>query len=299
MRIAITGATGFIGSRLARELTAAGHSVLPVGRGAGASAVRWDPAAGRIDAARLEGLDAVIHLAGESLNGRWTAGKKKRIVESRVAGTALLAQTLAGLTRRPGILISGSAVGYYGAHPPDEELDESAPPGTGFLATLVRDWERAASPAESAGIRVVHPRMGLVMGRGGALAAMLPPFRLGVGGPIGSGRQAVSWIALDDVARAVLHVLATPALRGAVNFTAPNPVSLAELARALGRVLHRPAFLRLPGWAARLALGEMAEQMLLTGQRVLPRALAASGFRFEQPEIEGALRQALGRSAQV
>ncbi len=297
MRVAITGATGFIGSRLAAELTAAGHSVLPVGRRVGAEGVRWDPVAGRIDAARLEGLDAVIHLAGESLNGRWTKGKKQRIVESRVAGTALIAQTLAGLQHRPGTLISGSAVGYYGAQGPNEELDEKAPAGNGFLARLARDWERAAAPAVAAGIRVVHPRMGVVIGPGGALAAMLPPFRLGLGGPIGSGRQTVSWIALDDVARAMLYVLATPALRGPLNYTAPNPVTFAELARALGRVLHRPASLRLPGWAARLALGEMAEEMLLTGQRVLPRALVASGFRFEVPEIEGALRQALGRSA--
>ncbi len=294
MRVAITGATGFIGSRLAAALTAAGHQVLPIGRSAGTEGVRWDPAAGRMDAARLEGVDAAIHLAGESLNGRWTASRKRRIVESRLRGTALLAQTLAGLQRRPATLISGSAVGYYGARPPEEELDEGSTPGTGFLARLVHDWERAAAPAAAAGIRVVHPRLGLVLGPGGALEAMLPPFRLGLGGPIGSGRQAVSWIALDDVVRAMLHVLTTPALRGPVNLTSPNPVSFNELAKALGRVLHRPTLFRLPGWAARLALGEMAEEMLLGGQRVLPRALQTSGFRFELPDLDGALRRALG-----
>ncbi len=296
MRVAITGATGFIGSRLAAELTASGHEVVPVGRRVGAEGVRWDPAAGKIDAARLEGVDAAIHLAGESLNGRWTTAKKRRIVDSRVGGTALLAQALAGLRRRPATLVSASAIGYYGARPPEEELDEAAEAGAGFLARLVRDWERAAAPAASAGIRVVHPRLGLVIGRGGALAAMLPPFRLGLGGPIGRGRQVVSWIALEDVARAMLHVLGTPALRGPVNFTSPNPVSFNELARTLGRALHRPAIWRLPGWAARLLLGEMAEEMLLGGQRVVPRALEASGFRFELPEIEGALRRALGRA---
>ena len=297
MRVAITGASGFIGSRLAAELSAAGHGVVPVGRRAGADGVQWDPAAGRIDARRLEGLDAVVHLAGENLNGRWTAGKKWRIVESRVRGTALLADTLAHLEHPPATLISGSAVGFYGAHAPDEELDERAPAGTGFLASLVRDWENAAAPAAAAGIRVVHPRMGLVVGAGGALAAMLPPFRLGLGGPIGSGRQVVSWIALDDVAHAMRHVLDTPALRGPVNFTAPNPVSFAELARALGRVLHRPVLFRLPAWVARLALGEMAEEMLLGGARAVPRALLASGYRFRFLEITGALRQAVGRAA--
>ncbi len=295
MRVAITGATGFIGSRLAAELAAAGHELVPIGRAAAPGGVHWDPAAGRIDAARLEGVDAAIHLAGESLNGRWTAAKKQRIVESRLRGTALLAQALAGLRRRPATLISASAVGYYGARASEEELDETSAGGTGFLASLAHDWERAAAPAEGAGIRVVHPRLGVVLGPGGALAAMLPPFRLGLGGPIGSGRQAVSWIALDDVARAMLHMLGTPALRGPVNFTSPNPATFNELAATLGRVLHRPAVLRLPGWAARLALGEMAEEMLLGGQRVLPRALLASGFRFELPGLEEALRRALGR----
>ena len=218
-------------------------------------------------------------------------------MESRLRGTALLAQALAGLRRRPGTLISASAVGYYGARPPDEELDEGAPAGSGFLAGLVRDWESAAAPAVAAGMRVVHPRLGLVIGAGGALLAMLPPFRLGLGGPIGSGRQVVSWIALDDVARGMRYVLDTPTLRGPLNFTAPNPVTSAELARAIGRALHRPALFRLPEWAARLALGEMADEMLLAGARVRPRALLASGFHFELPEIAGALRQALTRAA--
>lgn len=291
--MAIAGASGFIGSRLAAELAAAGHVVVPIGRRAGPEGVRWDPAAQRIDARALEGVDAAVNLVGENLNGRWTRARKRRIVESRVDGTALLARTLAGLRQRPATFISGSAVGYYGAHPPDEELDERAPNGTGFLASLVRDWEAAAETAAAAGIRVVHPRMGLVMGPGGALAAMLLPFRLGIGGPIGNGKQIVSWIALDDAVRALRYVLEDATLRGPVNFTSPRPVSFGELAQALGRVLHRPVFLQLPGWAARLALGQMADEMLLTGQRVLPRALLAAGFRFQLPEIEAALRAAL------
>lgn len=294
MRVAITGASGFLGRTISAALRARGDAVVPVGRNAGAGGVRWDPDTGTIDAAGLEGLDAVIHLAGENLNGRWTAARKRRIRESRIKGTSLLAKTLAGLQLRPATLISASAVGYYGAHG-DEEVDESAPPGKGFLATVCMEWERAAAPAAEAGIRVVHPRLGVVMGRGGALEAMLLPFQLGLGGPIGSGEQFLSWVALEDVVGGMLQLLDGAALTGGVNLTAPNPVRFAELARSLGRVLHRPAFMRLPAFAARLVLGEMADEMLLTGARVLPRRLVASGYRFQYPEITGALRHALDR----
>ncbi|MBX6366262.1 MAG: TIGR01777 family protein, partial [Gemmatimonadetes bacterium] len=259
--------------------------------------VRWDPAAGRIDAAGLEGVDVVIHLAGEGLLGVWTAAKKRRIRESRVRGTTLLAETLARLERRPEVLITASAVGFYGDHPAGEPVDESAPPGRGFLAETTVAWERACEPAVAAGLRVVHARFGLVLSRkGGALAAMLPVFRLGLGGPVGSGRQVVSWIALAEIGPAMLHVIEHAELRGPVNFTAPESVSFNEFARTLGRVLGRPAVVRLPAFAARLVLGEMADELLLSGARVVPRRLLASGYGFRFPRLEPALLGALERS---
>lgn len=296
MRIGITGASGFIGRRLTAALRAEGHAVVPVTRRAGVpGAVWWDPVAGRIDASGLEGLDAAVHLAGESVSGRWTARKKQRIVESRVRGTDLLARTLAGLARRPGCLISVSGVNYYGARAPDDAVEEGSPAGAGFLASLAVAWEGATAPVEAAGIRLVRARMGLVIGRGGgAIAVMLPLFQIGLGGSIGSGRQVVSWIALDEIAPAMLHVLATPALRGPVNFVAPEPVPFAELARALGHALHRPTLFTVPAFAARLALGEMGEEMVLSGVRVVPRRLLETGYRFRFPELTGAMEHALG-----
>ena len=298
MRIGITGASGFIGRRLAATLRAEGHAVVPVTRRAGVpGTVWWDPAAGRIDASGLEGLDAAVHLAGENVSGWWTARKKQRIADSRVRGTDLLARTLAGLERRPGCLIANSGVHYYGARAPDDAVAEDAPAGEGFLASLAVAWESATAPAEAAGIRVVRARMGMVIGRGGAIAVMLPLFQIGLGGSIGSGRQVVSWIALDEIAPAMLHVLATPALRGPVNFVAPEPVPFAELARALGRALHRPTLFTVPAFAARLALGEMGEEMVLSGVRVVPGRLLATGYRFRFPEISGAMEHALGARA--
>lgn len=299
MRVAITGSGGLIGSALAARLRADGHDVTRLVRDrrqAGApGSVYWDPARGRIDAAGLEGHDVVIHLAGESLVGLWTERKKARIRDSRVRGTALVAEALAGLARPPGVLLSASAIGYYGARPPEEAVDEATPPGSGFLAETARAWEAAAEPARAAGIRVVHPRFGLVLSpRGGALAAMLPVFRLGLGGSLGGGTQVWSWIALDDVVEAALHVLRTDALAGPVNFTAPEPVSNAEFTRVLGLVLRRPAPFSVPTFAARLAAGEMAQEMLLTGARVLPRRLLESGYRFRFPTLEPALRHLLG-----
>ncbi|MBI4544692.1 MAG: TIGR01777 family protein [Gemmatimonadetes bacterium] len=298
MRIAITGSTGFIGSALVRELGGAGHSVTPVVRrrppGARDSLVLWDPVGGRIDAARLEEHDAVIHLAGERIAGVWTALKKRRIRESRVLGTRLLCEALAGLSRRPGVLLSASAVGYYGSRDPAEVLDEGSAPGAGFLAAVAQEWEAATRPAETAGIRVARMRFAPVLGReGGVLAAMLPVFRLGLGGRLGDGRQVWSWIALDDVVGAALHVLSRDTLFGPINFAAPQPVTNAEFTRTLGRVLGLPTICGVPAVVLRLLLGEMAEEMLLAGARVAPEKLLESGYVFAYPELEPALRHML------
>jgi uncharacterized protein (TIGR01777 family) len=300
LRIAITGATGLVGRALVPFLTTGGHEVLRLVRSRdrlGAGAVYWNPAAGEIDADSLDGLDAVIHLAGETVSERWTAAHKRAIMESRVQGTGLLARTLARLPRPPRVLVSASAVGYYGDGG-DRELDESSPQGRDFLAGVARAWEEAAAPAAARGIRVVHPRLGVVLSpAGGALERLLPPFRLGAGGKLASGRQWMSWIALDDVVGALHFLLYTDSLAGPVNLTAPNAVTNADFAHTLGRVLHRPALATVPALALRLMFGEMADTMLLAGQRVLPRKLLAAGFTFSHPTLEEALRFELGRMA--
>jgi uncharacterized protein (TIGR01777 family) len=239
-----------------------------------------------IDREALEGLDAVVHLAGENVAGaRWSDAQKQRIRESRVRGTRLLAEALSALRTKPAVWLSASAVGIYGDGG-DRPLDEDSPPGDDFLAQVGVAWEEAAAPARAAGIRVVHPRFGVVLHpSGGALAKMLGPFKLGLGGKLGSGAQYMSWIALEDAVRALLHLIDQP-LEGPVNLVAPNPVTNAEFTRALARALHRPAPFFVPSFAARLALGEMAEVALLRGQRVFPKRLLASGFRFAQPELE-------------
>lgn len=295
---AITGATGFVGSALTSSLMQDGHQVVRIGRGSGHASpvprlrtVTWDPAAGRLDPAALEGTDAVIHLAGENVaGGRWTAARKDAIRASRVQGTSLVARTLAGMQHRPSVLVSASAVGIYGNRG-DEALDESAGIATDFLGTVASDWEAATAPAAEAGIRVVHARIGIVLGwGGGALARMRLPFLLGLGGPLGSGRQYMSWVSLTDVVRALRHCADDPGVRGPVNVTAPQPVTNREFTRTLGRVLHRPAVLPAPAFALRLLLGEMGDALLLGGQRVLPAALQASGFRFTHERLEDALR---------
>jgi len=295
-RVAVTGASGLIGAALGAALRADGCEVRRLVRGTpGADdEVAWDPAAGRLDPAGLEGLDAVVHLAGEGIaDGRWTAARRERILRSRVDGTALLARTLAALRRPPRALLSGSAVGYYGDRG-DEVLDETAPSGAGFLAEVCRAWEGAAEPARAAGIRVVHLRTGVVLsGRGGALPRMAAPFRRFLGGPIGSGRQWVSWIALDDEVGAIRHLLEAEQVAGPVNLTAPRPVPNAELARALGRALGRPAVFRTPAAALRLLFGEMAA-VLLDSTRAVPRALERSGYVFRHPELEPFLASELG-----
>lgn len=301
MQVLVSGASGLIGSALVPLLTTGGHEVVRLVRRRprrGEAAVEWDPERGVKDASRLEGLDAVVHLAGEGVaEGRWTVERKSRIRLSRVHGTRLLAEALAGLKRPPRVLVSASAIGVYGDRG-DETLEERSSPGLGFLAEVGQDWEAAATPAAAAGVRVVLPRFGIVLSpRGGALARMLLPFRLGAGGRVGSGRQWMSWVALDDAVTAVLHALATPGLSGPVNVVAPEPVTNAEFARTLARVLGRPALAPVPAFAARLAFGEMADALLLASQRVAPARLLATGFEFRQPRLEPALRHLLGRPA--
>jgi uncharacterized protein len=295
LRVAVTGASGMLGEALVPRLRADGHTVLRLVRSraaAGGGDAYWNPAAGEIDAAALEGVDAVVHLAGENVGHRWTAERKRRIRASRVEGTRLLAEALARLERPPAVLVSASAVGYYGDRG-DELLDEGAPPGEGFMAEVVRDWEAAAEPACAAGIRVVHPRMGVVLSAaGGAVARMLLPFRLGVGGPVGSGRQWLSWITRADAVGLIVRAIGDEGLRGPVNVAA-GAVRFGDFARALGRVLHRPALLPVPAPALRLIFGEMADATLLASARVDPAVLRARGHRFLHPELEGALRVAL------
>ena len=296
MRILVTGATGLVGLGLVARLAPA-HQVLRLTRAPRASSdIAWDPATGALDRRALEGLDAVVHLAGESIAGRrWNAAHKRRVRDSRVAGTRLLCEALASLARPPHALVASSAVGYYGDRG-DEALSEESPPGEGFLGRVAREWEEASEPAARRGIRVVRLRTGIVLARrGGALPAMLPLFRLGLGGPLGSGRQWMSWIALDDLTGAIAHCLAHDGLSGAVNATAPGAVIQREFARTLGRVLRRPALVPAPAVALRLVLGgEMADELLLASQRVEPRRLLATGYAFRFPALEPALRHVLG-----
>ncbi len=299
MKIVVSGATGLIGTALRRALEQRGDDVVPLVRRQpkpDEHVVAWDPERGTIDRAGLEGMDAVIHLAGENVFGRWTAAKKQRIRESRVAGTELVSETLASLQRRPATLLVASAIGYYG-NSGAEPVTETSAPGDDFLAQVSRDWEAASAVAGRAGIRVVNMRIGVVLTpAGGALASMLPPFRLGLGGWVGSGNQYVSWIALDDIIKAMQHVLAGRDLTGPVNLTAPAPVTNRELAKTLGKVLRRPVLVGVPGFALSLAFGSEGADMLQSGQRVLPERLTASGFRFSFTELEPALRYLLAPS---
>lgn len=302
MDIAVTGSTGLIGRRLVAELAGAGHRVLRLVRpGSSSSAgpsgdtATWDPAAGAIDAAALEGIDAVVHLAGEGIaEKRWTDEQKHRILSSRTEGTTLLAKALAALDRPPSVLLSGSAIGYYG-DTGDRPTDEAGSAGSDFPAQVCVQWEAAAAPAVDAGIRVAYLRTGIVLdAEGGALARQLPFFKAGLGGRAGSGRQYLSWITLDDEVRAISYLLDAD-VAGPVNLTAPNPATNAEFTKALGRVLGRPTTI-LPMFGPRLLFGrELADSLLLTSQRVVPAALEAAGFTFSHPELEPALRAVLGR----
>ena len=297
-RVLITGASGLIGSALVPALEAGGATVLRLGRGAGPEPSRlvWSPEAGEIPRARLEGLEAVVHLAGESIaGGRWSAARKARLLDSRVRGTRLLAETLASLERPPGVLISASATGFYGDRG-GEVLDEASPPGNGFLAGLARAWEESTTAAAARGIRVVRLRIAPVLApRGGMLERLRIPFGLGIGGALGSGRQWMSWIALDDLVAAILHLLGRAVVSGAVNAAAPGAVSNLEFTRVLGLVLGRPAFMRVPAVVLRLALGELADEALLASTRAEPKRLLESGFGFRYPALEPALRHVLAR----
>lgn len=292
MRVLVTGSHGLIGTALVDALRGRGDEVTPLARPTG-----WDPVAGTIDRGVIAGHDAVVHLAGESLGEhRWTDEQKRRIMGSRREGTSLLAGALAGLPgdARPAVLVSASAIGVYGDRG-DEALTESSSAGHGFLADVVREWEGAAAAASRAGIRVVHPRSGIVLSsRGGALARQLLAFRLGLGGPIGGGRQWWSWVSLDDEVAAIVHLIDTPSIAGPVNVVAPAAVTQRQFASTLGRVLHRPALLPTPLLPLRLVYGrELVREVLLWSQRVVPDVLASSRFVFRNPTLEEALRSAL------
>ena len=295
MKILVAGSSGLIGTALCSRLEREGHEVVRlVRRQPARGELRWDPEAGALEQEALEGIEAAVHLGGRNIvAGRWTATFKAQLRQSRVQTTQLLATRLAGLAAPPRVLVCASAVGIYGNRR-DEELDEESSTGEGFLAELGRAWDGASAVAAEAGIRVVQARLGIVLSRrGGALAKMLLPFRLGVGGKIGDGRQYVSWISLEDAVAALIYAVENDALRGPVNLTAPQPVTNAELTRTLGRVLRRPTLLPLPAFAAKLLLGELAEEGLLASQRVRPTRLLEAGFEFAYPELEGALRHAL------
>jgi uncharacterized protein len=299
VNILISGSSGLIGSALTAALTRDGHRVVRLVRRRPQSTedeISWEPDLDRLDPGVLEGFEVVIHLAGANIAaGRWTADQKARIRESRVRGTRLLSEALAALCRRPRLFVSASATGYYGDRG-DETLTEESPPGRGFLADVCWEWEAATEAAAQQNIRVVNLRTGVVLsGSGGALAKMMTPFRIGLGGVVGSGRQYVSWIAVDDVVAAIFHTLNVTDFRGPVNLVAPQAVTNREFTRTLGRVLTRPTLVPLPAFAARLMFGEMADALLLASQRVEPFRLLASGFKFLYPELEGALRHVLGR----
>ena len=295
MNVLMSGASGLLGSAIGRALTADGAAVTSLvrGRAPGPNEIAWDP--GKPLALKSD-FDAVIHLAGESVVGRWTQAKKTRIRDSRVLRTKTLAEALARMETKPRVMIAASAIGFYGDRG-EEVLTEDSASGTGFLAEISRDWEDASKPAELAGIRVVHIRTGVVLSKhGGALGQMLLPFRLGLGGKLGSGRQWMSWIHIDDWVGAVRHAIADQVMKGPVNLVSPTPVTNAAFAAALGKALHRPTIFTAPAFALRLALGQMADEALLASARVLPEKLLASGYWFRFAELDAALENILAKS---
>lgn len=299
MKILITGSHGLVGSALEPALANAGHTVIRMIRPPmkpDEKKILWDPQVGYVDKDKLEGFDVVVHLAGENIAaGRWTVEKKARIRDSRVKGTRLLAETLSGLKHKPKILASASAIGFYGSRG-TEVMNEKSSPGSGFLAGVCTEWEAAAEPAREAGINVVYLRFGIILSpKGGALARMLMPFKLGVGGKIGSGFQYMSWVSINDAVNAILYVLNNKNLSGPLNIVSQQPVTNLEFTTALGKVLSRPTVFPLPAFAAKIALGEMANELLLSSTCVIPSRLVRSGFTFKHNNIEEALRSMLGK----
>jgi len=295
MEVLVSGATGLIGSALSPELGAKGHTIRRLTRTPRKEGdIRWDPEAGTIDG-DLSGTDAVVHLAGESIaEGRWTEDKKRRILESRKKGTRLLAGEIAALPEPPSVMVSVSATGYYGDRG-NELLTEESGPGNLFLSKVCREWEAGAGPAREAGVRVVHPRLGIVLStEGGALGATLPIFKLGGGGKVGSGRQYWSWVSFDDVIGTIVYLMENEDLSGPVNVVAPDAPTNAEYTKVLGEVLNRPTLFTVPAPAARVALGGIADELLLASARVEPARLQEAGYSFRHPELGGALRYLLG-----
>jgi uncharacterized protein (TIGR01777 family) len=296
LAVAVSGAHGLLGSALIRALNQSGHRTIPLVRSQGTdqNAIYWDPLTGALDIERLKGVDVVIHLAGESIaSGRWTEDKKKRIRDSRVRGTKLLADALFRLSDPPTTFLCASAIGYYGVTG-DTEVDESGAVGTNFLAGVCREWEEASRQVSDKGIRLVNLRIGMVVSRdGGALTKMLPVFQLGGGGIIGDGTQYMSWVTLDDVVGAIMHIIGERSLSGPVNIVSPNAVTNKEFTAALGRALHRPTIMPLPAFAARLMLGQMADELLLASTRVKPTKLLNSNYQFRAPDLDTALKQVL------
>lgn len=292
-KVLISGSSGLVGSALVSALSASGYEITRlVRRAVGANAIQWSPAQ-PLSPPSVAGFDAVIHLAGESIIGRWTAAKKAAIRDSRIVGTRNLAIALASTQQPPRVLVSASAIGYYG-HRGDKVLDETSLPGNGFLSDVCREWEAATEPAAQAGIRTVQMRIGVVLSsQGGALQKMLLPFRLGLGGNMGNGQQWWSWIDLEDLVGAAIHIMKSDSLQGAVNMVAPGPVRNAEFTKTLAKVLSRPAIFPMPAFAARLAFGQMADELLLASQRVEAARLLASGYRFLRPELRQSLKEIL------
>jgi uncharacterized protein (TIGR01777 family) len=295
MKILIGGASGLVGTALVQALRNEGTEVTRLVRSTPReNEIEWHPNSERINLAGLEGFDAVINLAGESIaEGRWTDEKKRKIRDSRVNGTHLLSEAISSLASKPRTFLCASATGFYGDRD-DENLDETSESGKGFLAGVCRDWERATDPASEAGVRVVNLRLGPILAReGGMLSKMLTPFKMGMGGKVGSGKQFISWVAIDDVVGATKLALADESIRGPLNIVSPNPVTNEQFTRTLGEVLSRPTVMSIPAFAARLAFGEMADEMLLVSQRVRPRKLSEAGYQFKYSNLEAALRHYL------
>jgi uncharacterized protein (TIGR01777 family) len=296
MKVIVTGSTGMVGTDLCAQLQADGHEVARLVRRPAAvdNEIQWNPADGTIEADKLEGCDAIIHLAGENIAGRrWSDAFKSKIRDSRVKGTRLLAEAVAGLNSPPSVVVCASAIGYYGDRGEEVMLEDSLP-GDDFLANICQEWERAADPLRSRGIRTVHLRIGVILSsKGGALAKMLFPFKMGVGGVIGDGRQYMSWVSLDDAIGALMHCMNRTDLQGPVNGTSPNPATNREFTKTFGKVLNRPTILPMPAFVAKLAFGEMGQALMLASTRVVPKKLQDTGYQFRYSNLEDAIQQAV------